>query len=301
MSDFSIPPQLSVLRHSLTTMRTRPVLQTDLLWVYRGHGIPVRWWSSVAEVPGSVLFVEQGGMQYEWEGQSVTCCAGDLFFSAPCIRRNRSLPKTKVLSVGYELAWPSGTPIYREGLNRLVRGGMKLPWGRKLYQASLRLFHRVHPRAKELNFEQAVHKDCFTLAEHVSQQAAYSEWLTVLIGVFDQLGIAANLPMARLSPVREAKALLDRMPLDCAFASVQKEKLSVSWRRVEQLFRSELHLTPRQYFEQRRVAQARLRLKQGQGSIKEVASELGFSNLSHFSNWFHGHTGYSPRFFRGSR
>ena len=301
MSDLpTSPPPLSVRQH-LTSLRRRPILFTDLLWVYWGHGFPVSKWNGVQEVPGTILFVDHGGMQYEWEGESVTCRAGDIFFSQAGLRRHRSLPKTKVLSVGYELGWPNGEPLYREGLNRLVAGGTKTKWGQRLYKASLTLFHRVHPRVKELTFAQAVQKDCSTLSAYVTQQAAFAEWLTVLIGVFDELGIKAELPMANLSPVREAKALLDRAPLNRPFSVTQSEKLSVSWRRVEQLFRSELHLTPRQYFEQRRLAQARFRLKQGRSSIKEVASELGFSNLSHFSNWFHSHTGYSPRFFRGSQ
>lgn len=288
------------LRKILQRANKRPALQSDLLWIYRGRGVPTTKWSVPTQVPVSILFVEAGSITFEWEGQNLTCHAGDLFLAGTCVRRNRSTPGTKLLSVGYDFAWPSGMTVFGDGLNRKIAGAMQQKAGRELFDASVRLYQRIHPNAEELTFQEAIWRDRADLASYVERQAAFWEWLTVLLRAYKQLRVKARLPQVRRSPVREAKQLLDEVPLDQPFSFARPhEQLSVSWRRVEQLFKEEMHLTPRQYLEQRRVAQAKLRLRQPQASVKEVASELGFSSLSRFSNWFSSHTGYSPRFFQG--
>jgi len=43
------------------------------------------------------------------------------------------------------------------------------------------------------------------------------------------------------------------------------------------------------------IEHARQRLLQPESRIKEVAIELGFIHLPHFSKWFKQHTGKTPR------
>ena len=54
------------------------------------------------------------------------------------------------------------------------------------------------------------------------------------------------------------------------------------------------------YWERRRVQRARQALEVPAIRVKEVASELGFVQLSHFSAWFKRHAGASPRAYRQS-
>jgi AraC-like DNA-binding protein len=57
-------------------------------------------------------------------------------------------------------------------------------------------------------------------------------------------------------------------------------------------------MTPYAYFESLRLEFACRRLRVPDVRIKEVAIDLGFASLSHFSKWFRKHQAQSPRQYR---
>jgi len=67
------------------------------------------------------------------------------------------------------------------------------------------------------------------------------------------------------------------------------------------LFRRELQTTPGKYHDRLRVEHARHRLLQPETRIKEVAIELGFTHLPHFSKWFKNACGTTPRAYNQKR
>ncbi len=56
-----------------------------------------------------------------------------------------------------------------------------------------------------------------------------------------------------------------------------------------------MHTSARQYFEKRRMQHAQEQLRLPGVRVKEVAYGLGFRHLPHFSKWFRGATGQTPR------
>ena len=69
--------------------------------------------------------------------------------------------------------------------------------------------------------------------------------------------------------------------------------LSVS--QLNRLFAHQMGISPRRYADSRRLEKGRQLLHLNRHSIKEVAAELGFSSLPHFSAWFRRMEGMSPR------
>ncbi|WKE65164.1 AraC family transcriptional regulator N-terminal domain-containing protein [Gallaecimonas kandeliae] len=72
----------------------------------------------------------------------------------------------------------------------------------------------------------------------------------------------------------------------------------ISKAQLYRLFRQELGLTPGEYQQQLRLDQARQWLSEGLMSVTEVAFELGYQSLSHFSRRFKAATGLSPGRYR---
>jgi transcriptional regulator GlxA family with amidase domain len=68
-------------------------------------------------------------------------------------------------------------------------------------------------------------------------------------------------------------------------------QVGVSPNHLIRLFRKELQTTPQQLWDRLRLEHARSHLRQPDVRVKEVAIDLGFKHLSHFSKWFKKHTG----------
>jgi AraC-like DNA-binding protein len=62
---------------------------------------------------------------------------------------------------------------------------------------------------------------------------------------------------------------------------------------VQRVFKSAFGLTPQEYVIDRRIARARIYLRQGRSAV-EVALDTGFCDQSHFSRVFRRHVGVSP-------
>jgi transcriptional regulator GlxA family with amidase domain len=73
---------------------------------------------------------------------------------------------------------------------------------------------------------------------------------------------------------------------------------SVSPRHLTRAFAQELGVSPVAYLHRWRVRQAKRLLDEGDRSITDVASAVGFSDSSHFAQVFHQQTGMSPRHYR---
>lgn len=64
------------------------------------------------------------------------------------------------------------------------------------------------------------------------------------------------------------------------------------------LFKTEIHSTPLQYINQKKIEQAQLMMIVGKQSIKDIAFELSFCDVSYFHRLFKKITGFSPYVYR---
>jgi hypothetical protein len=276
-----------------------PGVSTRLLWAYRGQPEIREGWGEPFEAASAAFFVEEGLVEIEVENRLVTLEPGDLFLGASGVRRQRMGAETRLLSAGYEALWQNGRPIYEAGLNRAVREAELGKRGRALHAATAVLVKDLFPGKRRVGFLDTARLPLPEPDSFVDRQIAFWTWFGVLQSMFKALDIHPMLPVATTSLVREVQRHLDRRPLDAPFVAVEKElALPVGWRRVQQIFQHELHVSPQHYFEMRRLGEARRCLLDPDKTVKAVAAELGFRSLSNFSDWFKRGTGLSPRQFR---
>lgn len=76
------------------------------------------------------------------------------------------------------------------------------------------------------------------------------------------------------------------------------EAIGVSENYLSRVFNQELGISPWDYLNRFRVSQAKQLLRHTQGSVKSVASQVGFKDQKYFSRVFHKLTGTSPNEFR---
>jgi transcriptional regulator GlxA family with amidase domain len=72
------------------------------------------------------------------------------------------------------------------------------------------------------------------------------------------------------------------------------QRVSISTRQVERLFREHLDTSPKLFYLRLRVARAQTLLRQTLNPIREVAMECGFASTSHFSNAYKRVFGRAP-------
>lgn len=66
------------------------------------------------------------------------------------------------------------------------------------------------------------------------------------------------------------------------------------------LFKKEMHSTPLQYINQKKIEQAQLMMVVGKKSIKDIAFELSFSDVPYFYRLFKKITGFSPHVYKSN-
>lgn len=94
-------------------------------------------------------------------------------------------------------------------------------------------------------------------------------------------------------------ALVDRVENDESLRSVGElgEAFDLGERTLQRLLGRRIGLSPLWLIRRRRLHEAADRLGQGEGSLAEVAAELGYADQAHFSRDFKTATGWTPREF----
>jgi AraC-like DNA-binding protein len=273
-----------------------------LEWIYRGElyhpsGFNhIDEWSNPWSVPFNVFFVERGRIEIHAGHRHIKCAKGDCFLGAPGYRRHRMASRTYLLSVGFRLTTPKGRDITVNGLNRRL-GPTRTA---TLHRRSVRLFNLVHPGRKSVDWYQNQHQSRIPDLPVAARQAeALLGWLCAWLKLVNIPGDIPSTPKPADGRVSAVIAVLQHSPLD---QKLPKEPIchstGLSWRRVEQIFDTQLHSTPAAYFEQLRLAHARERLAHTRLMLKEIAFELGFRHPAHFTAWFHNLAGQTPGVYR---
>jgi len=78
------------------------------------------------------------------------------------------------------------------------------------------------------------------------------------------------------------------------------DRLGYSTRTLNRLARQNTGLSAKQLIDERVVLEAKRRLSHADGSVAELAEQLGFDDASNFSSWFRRHTGTTPAAFRAT-
>jgi len=271
-------------------------LQRRLVWIYEGPVSPSnRDMVRPFENNGAWL-IRKGSARVESAGEMLTAQAGEWLIPAPGrLTRQMFEPGSEIVSIRFRLAWPDGTPLFAEGLP-ITFAASRFP---ALARATAAL-NRVTPKPPGVVHTpvgpQAVSLNGFTTIEN-----QFSDFLVAWCEVMQSLGIRPS-RLTRSDPrVRTAMALLNNLPRDERLAQRTVAKhVGLSAGQLDRLFIKQTGHTVRRYLENRRLAEASHLLESTTRQIKQIAFDLGFGRVSHFSAWFKKHAKVSAREFRAS-
>lgn len=269
-------------------------LRTHLLWCY-DHSIYQEEHASVYHsrefTNSSAWLVRSGWAQVQYGDKVWRAAPGQWLIVRPGQRLQSFRSDTHLLSVAFEAVWPDGSQWLEKGLPVVFDASEQPALERKAKQMA-GILKKVSPvkwdvRQMPINYRQ-----------FLQLERMLSDWLLVLV---DTLVARDVLPMGRYTiddRVMKALYLLDSHPLATPLdLGNLAGKVGLSLRHLNQLFNHELGTTPKQYYDHRRLEEARHRLQMTHASIKYIAHALGFTYLSHFSKWFKMASGQSPRDF----
>jgi AraC-like DNA-binding protein len=234
-----------------------------------------------------------GGLDFKHDDLLYSAETGDCLLLPAGDYSVRISSEVRVCSVGCEVL---GQPEVLFGFATPLLLGKHLAG--PLLEVSRELIEVTHQSTPNSSFWTSIEFVPATLHQHSLVQAALWKWFSELLYSLRSAEIAL---VERPDDPRIARLLqlLAIQPLDCSLPVEHLEKeLGLSWRRLEQLFKAAAHMTPSQYFEQRRIWAAYKQLSTTSAPVKEVAYGLGFKQPTNFSRWFMESSGMSPSQFR---
>lgn len=269
-------------------------LKTHLLWCHNRHvakgtqitGPTLRF----TEFTNSAAWlVREGWAQVEHDGQCHIARPGQWLIVKPGPRVQTFSLDARLLSIAFEARWPDGSHLYQEGLSMVIESS-----------EAPALEQKVRPI---LNAVMEFAPGTWDLRDHPADflyflriEYLLCEWLAALSEILNARGIRHSGHFGIDERIRvavdllHARDLAEPLALETLAAAVH-----ISPNHLVRLFRKELQATPQQFWDRLRIEHAQSRLRQPEMRIKEVAIDLGFKHLSHFSKWFKRHTGITPQ------
>jgi len=279
-------------RDPLLTMRQWQRVRLGLRIAYRGEpSVSSGTFSSRGLI---VWRVDCGQVEVRTDFGHFIAGPGEWMLHCTARRFQRFAKGTQIRSAQIELEWPSGgnvltgpTPVglsSQEAAKISPAMNALLALGTKVRGETFLVPDRIDRLGGELQIRAAVDR----LTAVAVTEGLHRGWQ-----IHDESDLDTR--------VGRMLTLMDALPLAERF---DKARLAMSVglgpTHVNRLFLQSQGLTPKRYFDQRRLEFACNHLATSDLSIKEIASTLGFSSLQHFSAWFRKRHGISPRGLRRS-
>lgn len=269
-------------------------LSLHLLWchnrrVAEGAGSAGPVLRSTEFTNSAAWLVREGWARVEQDGRSHTAHPGQWLIVKPGPRLQTFSQDARMLSIAFEARWPDGSHLYQEGLS-LVIDAAKAPELERKVRPILNTVMKIAPGTWDLRDHKA------DLGVFLRLEQLLCDWIAALASTLTELGIQHSGHFGIDERVRtavetlHARDLAEPLALETLAAQVH-----VSPNHLTRLFLKDLHCTPHKFWERLRLEQAQSRLRQPDVRIKEVAIDLGFKHLSHFSKWFKRQTGSPPQ------
>ena len=193
-----------------------------------------------------------------------------------------------LLSLAFVAEWPDREPLLKHGMPIVLDARDH----KGLERQARKLVRLVNLPADRWN----TRRESLDYGAFLDLSAAWFGWFHELLNVTTAHGVTLATARSIDTRVIQATRLLDANPMDSPLDQEQlAADVGLSLSQLIRIFQRDLHTTPRQYFETRRLTLAQDRLCPPNARTKEVAYSLGFKSLAHFSRWFKQRTGISPR------
>jgi len=285
----SHPNPLNVRRIPLAEWAS---LHTHLVWIYDGPVSPAGHGAAYSAHHAAWL-LRRGRVEVRQGQQTWRAQAGQWLFPPPGDRWQHFSDDTRLLSVRYRATWPTGEDFFQKGLGISVNA-IDHP---ELLRAATPLARFVARNFPSTTVD--LMQSPAPLDLHFRLQTLFARWIETVVMTLTQEGVTPS-HMGKIDPrLLDAVRRLDRQPLTEPMAERRlAAAVGMSVTHLNRLFSRQFGVSSRAYFENRRYHHVVDVLENSGSSIKEIAYDLGFSSLPHFSAWFRRRHGLSPREFR---
>jgi len=268
-------------------------LKSNLVWIYEG---PIPTYSRRGSFHPDHLaawLVLEGQAELQQEDRITVATAGQWLIPWPGQRTQIFSDDARILSVRFQWEWPDGFPLFERGLS--------LAFPREAHPGLESAARDLLARTRTLlpNDPVALSHVELPFGTFIEIKGCFFRWLAA----FYEAMIACGLRPTRIGigddRVAAAVQNLDTRPLsDRVLEEDLATEIGLGVSQFVRLFREEMGVTPKRYFDERRRIFCRRMLKNTAVPIKQIAYDLGFHRLSDFSAWFKDAHGASPRQFR---
>lgn len=273
-------------------MTARPVL----LW-----GIERRWTAQEASDKGcdltakenSAWLVMEGIARVNHDGQEYTAEPGQWMFPKPGQRFQSFEGPFHFISVTLNWQWPDGRHVFNEGLTRCLKAA-EAPW---LEEVASDVINQVRLISPTTHYYIGMRSMTLMQSALIFELAA--KWARAFCRAMDHLKVGADMGTIRDPRV---EAVLNALRRSCGEPAIDRERLAstlgVSARQIDRLLKQATGMTLAENRDALRYNLACNGLLEQGCRVKEVASRVGFGDLSTFSRWFTRHSGCAPRAYR---
>lgn len=276
-------------------------------WLYVSTGLV---WATKREIEPDLLdvefsdtsqviawLIESGEVTVKSAGRVVTAKKGSWIFPGSGKGRQKIKPGSILLSLRFYAQWSDGKSLFDHGEALVFPAAAH----RTLTRAGEALVAQVRRVSRQDGFF-LLNQSTADVESYFSIREAFESWLSSYVRTMLSLGQHPTTVTFADQRILRAARFMDSRPLRLAVRESElAQTVGLSITHLNRLFLRDLGISPRRYWERRRLQAAILLLQHHRRSVKETAYELGFNSLPHFSAWFRGQQGVSPRAFQSSR
>jgi AraC-like DNA-binding protein len=268
-------------------------LELTLVWAYR-RPIPSHSLDSSSDIRNlSAWLILQGGVHVIKGKTEIEAKAGDWVLLGSGPHRRIFQRKSHLLSLHFQMTWLTGRPVFAEEM-KLVLPAEDYPL---LQRAGGNLERFVCRRFKHPGLDLLLTP--LALKDYLRMQELFVRWIDAYTDAVTKAGLEMNFPVESDERVYRTLQILSKWPLHLPYDEAQiVAAAALSPSHLNRIFLTELGLTPRKFFENRKLEYVKRQLRLPNATIKEIAASIGFVYLGNFSKWFHRLEGMSPRAFQ---
>ncbi len=289
-------PQIAPSYEAVQRFQDWASVRYGLMWAYEGPVQPMGKQGTWTHPDPSCWLIRKGRVTVETGGKRVTASAGQWVFVATPTRTQRFSDDAEILSVHFHFTWPGGEPVLEQPRN-VVFDAADQPQLEKVAVRLTRLVAKNFPNASAF-----LPTATCTFPLYLRVQNMLPRWLSAYLETQAWLGVYPKRVGAMDDRVLQTIMELDRHPLNQKFSErTLVSHVGLGRSQLNALFLKATGVSPRRYYERRRLETSERLLTHTQMSIKEIALDLGFGSESHFCHWFRGHKGAAPSTFRSGQ
>lgn len=283
-------------------------MRVNLLWVYDGavpfdgrglfNAQPDDWKDSLSlimanEYSAAWLLLE-GEAEIRHGNDTLTAKAGQWVVPKPGLREQCFSDDARVLSIRFQSHWPDKRALFDDGLGVVFAREQ----GLQMEASARKLLSIVAPHQSAADWRLLGDMN-FSFPAFIDVKIEMLRFVRSMYEVLLGLGLKPTRLGMRDERILAALSYLDRLPLHHKLRESEvATEVTLGLSQFVRLFRSQVGVTPRKYFEERRCDAARRMLLHSSLPIKQLAGEFGFAHHTDFTAWFRRIHGVSPRTFR---